>query len=109
MSLIMSDPILRLRLGAGEHLPCNLSWQVDDGVLRLSRWCRHAEPFTLGLWGPSSLSFDEMNLTHRYLAELVGVSGGTVTKILSRLRQEGGLVSDGADALLRPDCCTDMQ
>ena len=188
MSVIMSDSILRLRLGAGEHLPCNLSWHVDDGYLRLSSWGEHAEQFTLGLWGagdlviPSligvqpleltalsavrveaheataaekqlfledqiqqaskllqftrvrpaelrllkllmwlghrfgrvnsrgiSLSFDDMNLTHRHLAELAGMTRVTVTKTLSRLRQEQILISDGTDELLRPERCNDMQ
>lgn len=188
MSVIMSDSILRLRLGAGEHLPCNLSWHVDDGYLRLSSWGEHAEQFTLGLWGPGdlvipsligvqpleltalssvrveaheataaekqlfledqiqqaskllqftrvrpaelrllkllmwlghrfgrvnsrgiSLSFDDMNLTHRHLAELAGMTRVTVTKTLSRLRQEQILISDGTDELLRPERCNDMQ
>lgn len=49
-----------------------------------------------------------MNLTHSIRPNWPVCQGGTVTTLLSRLRQEGGLVSDGADALLRPDCCTDM-
>ena len=50
-----------------------------------------------------------MNLTHRRLAELAGMTRVTVTKTLSRLRQEQILISDGTDELLRPERCNDMQ
>lgn len=49
-----------------------------------------------------SLSFDEMNLTHRHLAELAGTTRVTVTKALARFRQEGSLIKEGTDELLRP-------
>ena len=187
MSLIMSDRVLRLTLGAGEHLPANVPWRIDDGYLRVSSWGDHTQHFTLGLWGPGelvipaligvqpmeltalssvrveahepsqaekqffledqvqqaskllqltrvrpaelrllhllmwlgqrfgrvssrgiSLSFDDMNLTHRHLAELAGLTRVTVTKALSRFRQEGVLLTDGSDALLLPGRCDDV-
>lgn len=49
-----------------------------------------------------SLSFSDMNLTHRQLAEISGATRVTVTKVLSRLRQDGYLVKDGVDELLLP-------
>ena len=49
-----------------------------------------------------SLSFNDMNLTHRHLAELSGTTRVTVTKALARFRQEGSLIKEGADELLRP-------
>jgi len=169
----MSDRVLRLRLSAGEHLPSNVPWRIDDGYLRVSSWGDHAEHFTLGLWGPGqlvipsvrveahdptqaekqlfledqvqqaskllqltrvrpaelrlfslliwlgqhfgrvnrrgiSLSFDDMNLTHRHLAELAGLTRVTVTKVLSRFRQDGVLLSEGNDELLLPERCVDL-
>ena len=53
-----------------------------------------------------SLSFDGMNLTHRHLADIAGTTGETFTKALTRFRQEGALVKEGCDELLRPDCFT---
>ncbi|MFM8277944.1 MAG: Crp/Fnr family transcriptional regulator [Cyanobium sp.] len=49
-----------------------------------------------------SLSLDDMNLTHRQLAEFVGTSRVSITKALSRFRQEGQLIKDGRDELLLP-------
>jgi hypothetical protein len=174
---------LRLKLGAGESLPGNLCWLVDDGFLRvISGIGPSEESLTVGIWGPGdlvvpaliglkplelltlsaveveevvpssdqqrqflvdhlrhtsnllllsrvrpsetrlfqlllwlgerfgrvssrgvSLSFDEMNLTHRHLADIAGTTRVTVTKALTRFRQEGSLLRDGADELLRPD------
>ncbi len=182
MALVMSDRSLRLKLGAGESLPRNVCWRIDDGFLRLVRWSNQSdEPLTLGIWGPGdlvvpaliglepvellslspvevaevvptaeqqqqflldhlhhtstllmlsrvrpaetrlfqlllwlgerfgrvnsrgvSLSFDEMNLTHRHLADIAGTTRVTVTKALTRFRQEGSLLKEGADELLRP-------
>ena len=85
MSLIMSDPILRRML----------MWLAQ----------RFGRVNSRGV----SLSFDAMNLTHRHLAALAGVTRVKVTKTLSHLRQEGVLISDGADALLRLDRCSEMQ
>jgi CRP-like cAMP-binding protein len=47
-----------------------------------------------------SLSFDDMNLTHRHLAEISGLTRVTVTKAISHFRQEGYLLKDGPDELL---------
>lgn len=80
-------------------------------LLRLSR-CRPAElrMFQLLLWIGErfgrvssrgvSLSLEDMNLTHRLLAELSGLTRVTVTKAMSHFRQEGFLVKDGPDELL---------
>lgn len=186
MALVMAERMLRLHLRAGESLPRNVSWRIDDGFLRVASWADQAdEPLTLGLWGPGdlvipaligvdplellslsavqveevcptaeqqlqflvdqlhhtstllllsrvrpaeirlfqlllwlgerfgrvnsrgvSLSFAEMNLTHRHLAEIAGTTRVTVTKALTRFRQEGSLVKAGDDELLQPDCCT---
>ena len=178
----MSDRLLRLKLGAGESLPRNVCWRIEDGFLRVASWSDHSRDlFTLGIWGPGdlvvpaligiepvellslspveveevvpapeqqqqflldhlrhtssllilsrvrpaetrlfqlllwlgerfgrvnsrgvSLSFDEMNLTHRHLADIAGMTRVTVTKALTRFRQEGSLLKEGADELLLP-------
>ena len=179
MVSVMSERLLRLNLSAGETLPCNVCWRIDDGYLRLANWTDQAEMLALGIWGPGdlvipelvgvkpvellslspvqveeahptaeqkqeflldqlrqtsrllllsrvrpvetrlyhfllwlgerfgrvssrgvSLSLDDMNLTHRQLAEIVGTTRVTVTKALTRFRQEGLLVKDGDDDLL---------
>jgi hypothetical protein len=57
MALVMSDRSLRLHLRAGESLPCNVSWLIDDGFLRLVSWGDQSEhPLTLGLWGSGALA-----------------------------------------------------
>jgi CRP-like cAMP-binding protein len=48
------------------------------------------------------LSLAELNLTHRGLADLCGLTRVTVTKLLSRFRQEGVLVTVGENDLLIP-------
>lgn len=48
------------------------------------------------------LSLSELNLTHRGLAELCGLTRVTVTKLLSRFRAEGRLVAVGDNDLLIP-------
>lgn len=48
-----------------------------------------------------SLSFSGMNLTHRNLADMTGMTRVTVTKALIRFRQEGRLCKQGDDELLR--------
>ena len=50
-----------------------------------------------------SLSMDEMNLTHRHLGEISGLTRVTVTKAISYLRQKGYLQKEGLDDLLQPD------
>jgi len=44
-----------------------------------------------------------MNLTHRNLAEMTGMTRVTVTKALIRFRQEGRIARQGDDELLRLD------
>jgi hypothetical protein len=46
---------LHLSLQAAAEGPCHLSWRIDEGYLRISRWCVRGDPFTLGLWGPGDL------------------------------------------------------
>lgn len=47
------------------------------------------------------LSLTELNLTHRALADLCGLTRVTVTKLLSRLRQQGEVLEmEGGDLLL---------
>ncbi|MFN9637577.1 MAG: Crp/Fnr family transcriptional regulator [Synechococcaceae cyanobacterium] len=48
------------------------------------------------------LSLSELNLTHRALADLCGLTRVTVTKLLSRFRAEGRLVAIGESDLLIP-------
>ena len=50
-----------------------------------------------------SLSFSTMNLTHRNLAEMTGMTRVTITKALIRFRQEGRISKQGDDELLRLD------
>jgi hypothetical protein len=50
-----------------------------------------------------SLSFDELNLTHRNLAEISGLTRVTVTKAISQFRQAGSLVREGEDDWLLPE------
>lgn len=52
-----------------------------------------------------SLSLEEMNLTHRQLAEIVGMTRVTVTKALSHYRQAGMMVREGNDELLVGEGC----
>jgi CRP-like cAMP-binding protein len=42
-----------------------------------------------------------MNLTHRNLADMTGMTRVTITKALIRFRQEGRLFKQGNDELLR--------
>ena len=49
-----------------------------------------------------SLCFEEMNLTHRNLAEISGLTRVTVTKAISHFRQAGALVREGEDDWLLP-------
>jgi CRP-like cAMP-binding protein len=50
-----------------------------------------------------SLCFEEMNLTHRNLAEISGLTRVTVTKAISHFRQAGALVREGDDDWLLPE------
>lgn len=89
-------------------------------LLRLSR-VRPAESrlFQLLLWLGErfgrvssrgvSLSLDDMNLTHRNLAEISGLTRVTVTKAISHFRQAGYLIEEGSDALLIRDAMKLLQ
>ena len=104
------SPTPQERLQALEH-------QVDQlaKLLELSQMRRADERlFSLLLWlgqrfgrislGGMSLSFQAMNLTHRNLAEITGMTRVTVTKALIRFRQDGRLRKHGDnEILLRQD------
>lgn len=89
-------------------------------LLRLSR-TRPAESrlFQLLLWLGErfgrisscgvSLCFEDMNLTHRHLAEISGLTRVTVTKVLSHFRQEGYLLKRGSDELLLREALPKLQ
>ncbi|MFQ6537654.1 MULTISPECIES: Crp/Fnr family transcriptional regulator [Aphanothece] len=51
----MSRRCLRLSLRAGETLPANIGWRLEQGYLWLARWTAGADPLTLGVWGPGEL------------------------------------------------------
>jgi CRP-like cAMP-binding protein len=56
-----------------------------------------------------SLSFDDMNLTHRHLAEISGLNRVTVTKAISHFRQQGYLLREGVDELLLREALPQLQ
>ena len=73
---------------------------MEDRLLRVLVWLgeRFGRVNSIGI----SLSLNEMNLTHRNLAELIGSTRVTVTKSLMRLRQEGLLINTGHNDILIP-------
>lgn len=176
MVAVMTSRQLELNLHPGSTVPCNLSWRVEEGYLRVDSWGDHGESFTLGIWGPGdlvipalmafdplqlsalsrirlveatpksderetflisqskqlstllklsrtrpaearlfrlltwmgarfgrvsrrgvSLCFEELNLTHRNLADISGLTRVTVTKAMSQFRQAGALIREGED------------
>jgi CRP-like cAMP-binding protein len=176
MVAVMTSRHLELSLHPGSTVPCNLSWRIEDGYLRVASLGDQGESFTLGIWGPGdlvipplmafdplqlsalstirlvetspnwderegflvrqsqqismllrlsrtrpaelrlfqlltwigerfgrvsrrgvSLCFEELNLTHRNLAEISGLTRVTVTKAISQFRQTGTLVREGED------------
>lgn len=176
MVAVMTSRHLELSLHPGSTIPCNLSWRIEDGYLRVTSWGDQGESFTLGIWGPGdlvipalmafdplqlsalstirlveatpnpdqreaflvsqsqqistllklsrtrpaevrlfrlltwmgerfgrvsrrgvSLCFEDLNLTHRNLAEISGLTRVTVTKAISQFRQAGTLVREGED------------
>lgn len=115
MRVVESDPSPQQR----EAFLLDLSLQSTI-LLRLIR-TRPAESrlFQLLLWigerfGRTnsrgvSLSFEDMNLTHRRLAEISGLTRVTVTKAISHFRQEGYLRKDGPDELLLPEALPELQ
>ena len=130
-SLIAVTPLQLLALSAAhvsaadpspqerEAFLINQSLQTST-MLRLSR-SRPAESrlFQLLLWIGErfgrvsrrgvSLSFNDMNLTHRHLAEISGLTRVTVTKAMSHFRQEGFLIKDGPDELLLREALPQLQ
>ena len=56
-----------------------------------------------------SLSFDDMYLTHRHLAEISGLTRVTVTKAISHFRQQGYLLREGVDELLLREALPQLQ
>ena len=73
---------------------------IEDRLLQLLIWL--GEKFgrinSMGM----SLSTNDLNLTHRSLAELAGTTRVTVTKTLTRFRLEGQLLSNENNDLLIP-------
>jgi hypothetical protein len=65
MVLSMSRRCLRLSLRAGETLPSNLCWRIQEGHVWLARWNSAADPLTLGVWGPGEV----------VIPSLIGLSG----------------------------------
>lgn len=51
----MSNRQMRLNLRAGQSLPSEVCWRIDDGYLRLVSWSDQAEMLTLGIWGPGEV------------------------------------------------------
>ena len=72
----------------------------DRRLLTLLRWIgrSHGQVNSHGC----RLSLSELNLTHRALADLCGLTRVTVTKLLSRFRADGRLVAIGENDLLLP-------
>lgn len=56
-----------------------------------------------------SLCFEELNLTHRNLAEISGLTRVTVTKAISQFRQTGSIVREGDDDWLIPEAWPEGQ
>lgn len=75
--------------------------RAEDRLFRLLIWL--GKRFGRVSSQEISLSFSGMNLTHRNLAEITGMTRVTVTKALIRFRQEGRIARQGDDELLRLD------
>jgi CRP-like cAMP-binding protein len=119
---------LRLSLRPNDVLPAGLTWLIHDGYLRTTTWDEEGEAITLGIWGPGELVSNahsgldpvevqclstvvveqhnpndkDMNLTHRALGEVSGLTRGTVTKNLNRYKTIGLLQSVSEADLLIP-------
>jgi len=131
MAIASRTQALRLTLLANDVLPEGLTWRIHEGYLRTATWNEEGESITLGLWGPLNrirsaerrllmllrwlgvrfgqvssrgyrLSLKEMNLTHRSLAEICGLTRVTVTKNLNRYKTLGLLQSVGEADLFIP-------
>ncbi len=73
---------------------------ADARLMKLPRWI--ARSFGQVNSHGCRLSLSELNLTHRQLAELCGLTRVTATKILSRFRLEGQLLAMGESDLFIP-------
>ena len=119
---------LRLSLRPNDLLPAGLTWLIHDGYLRTTTWDEEGEAITLGIWGPGELVSNahsgldpvevqclstvvveqhnpndkDMNLTHRALGEVSGLTRVTVTKNLNRYKTIGLLRSVSEADLLIP-------
>lgn len=92
--------LLRERQMLGELLTIQRIRSGDRRLLTLLGWIgqAHGQVNSHGC----RLSLSELNLTHRALADLCGLTRATVTKLLSRFRAEGRLVAIGESDLLIP-------
>lgn len=92
--------LLRERQMLGELLTIQRIRSGDRRLLTLLGWIgqAHGQVNSHGC----RLSLSELNLTHRALADLCGLTRVTVTKLLSRFRAEGRLLAIGESDLLIP-------
>jgi CRP-like cAMP-binding protein len=60
MHLTMSETGLQLALEAGQSLPVQIGWRVNDGYLRATGTTDQGELFTLGIWGPGEIVIPEL-------------------------------------------------
>lgn len=51
----MQDRTLQLTLSAGESIPKNLSWRIEDGYLMAVSSTEEVEKLVLGIWGTGEL------------------------------------------------------
>ena len=77
----MSESGLRLSLEAGQTLPVQIGWRVDDGYLRATGRTDQGELFTLGIWGPGEILIPE--LISRQPLELRALSAARVHEWLA--------------------------
>lgn len=71
---------------------------AEARLLHLLRWI--SERYGRRSSGGGTVPIEAMNLTHRHLAEISGMTRVTVTKALSRFRREGWLVRQNEDECL---------
>ncbi len=77
---------------------------ADARLLRLLHWI--GERFGRVSSNGTTLSLEDMNLTHRHLADISGLTRVTVTKALTRFRASGMVVKvSEADLLVPRDTC----
>jgi CRP-like cAMP-binding protein len=83
-------------------LQINRQRPAEARLFHLLRWIakRYGRQSSPG----ASIPFEEMNLTHRHLAEISGMTRVTVTKAISRFRSQGVLVrANQQEWLVPPD------